>query len=88
MSEIPNEYPPLEESKRLIQAMLDNPELKLGELAVEGVEQAIDKHCQPNHAEIGRIAVEQPPIYFSSPKRAMPEDKLQFDDMGTYLERD
>lgn len=32
------EYPPLERSKELIQAMLDNPQLKLGELAVEGGE--------------------------------------------------
>jgi hypothetical protein len=55
------------------------------------IEQAIDKHCQPNHAEIGRIAVETPPIYFSSPKRAVPEnnpDQLSWDDMGTYLERE
>lgn len=41
----------------------------------QDIEQAIDKHCQPNHQEIGRIAVETPPIYFSSPKRAVPEEE-------------
>lgn len=50
------------------------------------IEQAIDKHCQPNHQEIGRIAVETPPIYFSSPKRAVPKDDFGWCDQGTYLE--
>jgi len=52
------------------------------------IEQAIDKHCQPNHQDIGRIAVETPPIYFTSPKRAVPQEKFGWCDMGTYLEAD
>ena len=52
------------------------------------IEQAIDKHCQPNHQEIGRVAVETPPIYFTSPKRAVPQEKFGWCDMGTYLEAD
>ena len=48
------------------------------------IEQAIDKHCQPNHKEIGRIAVETPPIYFTSPNRAVPET-FGWDSEGTYL---
>jgi hypothetical protein len=49
------------------------------------IEQAIDKHCQPNHKEIGRIAVETPPIYFTPLKDSEP---FGYDDMGTYLARE
>lgn len=56
------------------------------------IEQALDNAYDSEFAKnTGRIAVETPPIYFSSPKRAVPEhnpDQLSWDDMGTYLERE
>jgi len=37
------------------------------------IEQAIDKHCQPNHQEIGKVAVETPPIYFKPTEKQQHE---------------
>lgn len=50
---------------------------KAERLDEQDIEQAINKHCVPNHQEIGRIALERP------------KDEafvLNHDDVGSYLE--
>lgn len=50
------------------------------------IERVLDSAYDSSFAkEVGRVAIETPPIYFSSPKRAVPED-FGWCDMGTYLE--
>lgn len=52
------------------------------------IEKALNEAYDSNFAtEVGRMAVGQPPQYFSAPKRAVPED-FGWDSMGTYLERE
>ena len=55
---------------------------RTGRIEEPEIEAAIDKHCQPNHRDIGRIAVETPPTYFTPTDRRVEFEQLSFDDQS------